>query len=321
MQTKRLGFLLFIAGAVSACGSSEAPEASSPTADRPKDSRVAATAAEVAADARGKVKCPARVSTEARAGLPAHDVVGVRPGLAWHEAMNVVLCTDELLVAQENRSRSFRINTWGQVVRQGFDAAFAEDRINKTSQEIMAEMQDAALARGTNRRAPDMPGGTSRWYVTTMGLPGEERVVAAARIEAFVQGKAPTLASVRDALVRKYGAPTTASENSSWILRWAYDGLDRKITETHPLYHQCHGVSHPDAGVNLAPDCGVVVQAEIRPARDNPLLASTLQVGVVDQARGYESLMATERQLEQAELQRRAAEAAAAAEQADAPTL
>src|SRR5690606_10824083 len=102
---------------------------------------------------------------------------------------------------------------------------------------------------------------------------------------------------------------------------WSWDPFGRRVTETSPLYQRCHGPSGPDDGVNLSPDCGVVVQAMILPMRDNPLLARTLQVGVVDQAQGYESLMATERQLEQMEQQRRAAEAASAAQQADKPTL
>jgi YD repeat-containing protein len=305
-----------------ACGSSDEPEAPKASAAPSRaDSRVAATAAEVAAEARGKVKCPARVETPPREGLPAHDVVGVRPGLTWDEAMNVVLCTHELLVATENRGRSFQLNTYGQAVRQGFDAVFAEDKINKTSQEIIQEMQDAALARSGNARGPDMPGGTARWYVTTMGMPGAEHVVAAARVEAYAEGRSPTMASVRDALIAKYGQPTQATEAHWWQYRWAYDPLDRKITETHPLFYQCHGITHPNDGVSLSPDCGVVVQATLMPLRDNPLLAMTLQVGVVDQAQGYESLMATERALEQAEMQRRAAEAKAAAENADQPTL
>lgn len=330
---RRPGFLplplLVLCGVLTACGSSDEPEAdASPApnaaAARGGNSRVAATAAEVAEEARGDLKCPAKLTTAPRdASMPVDDVVGVRPGLSYEEAVNVVLCTHDLLIAEPVLGgRGFQIRTYGQTVRQGFGAAFAEDRINKTSQEIMAEMQDEALARGTNRRAPDMEGGTARWYVTTMGMPGAERVVAAARIEAYVEGKAPTLVGVGEALVAKYGAPTEQREDAaSGYYRWAYDALDRKITETSPLYYQCRGMSHPDAGVNLSPDCGVVVEAMILPARDNPLLARTLQVGVVNQAGGYESLVATQQQLETMEQNRRAEQAKAAAEQAGEPTL
>ncbi len=319
--------LLLAAGLAAGCGSSdEPPSAASPAPSaaagaRAVSSRVAATAAEVAKEARGKVKCPAKTPPR-EASRPVDDVVGVRPGLTWDEAVNVVLCTHELLVVDTAQRRGFQIQTYGQTVRQGFAATFAEDRINKTSQEIIAEMQDAAMARGSNRRGPDMPGGTARWYVTTMGLPGAEKVVAAARIEAFAEGKAPTIAAVADALIEKYGPPTLRQDNpANSTFNWSWDPFGRRVTETSPLYQRCHGPSGPDDGVNLSPDCGVVVQAMILPMRDNPLLARTLQVGVVDQAQGYESLMATERQLEQMEQQRRAAEAASAAQQADKPTL
>lgn len=336
MATRKLCFALVMSAALAACGSPDAPAgadgAPSPSgaaaqperskaAAQPDRSRVAATAAEVAAEARGNVKCPAKVSTAPRPGLSAHDVVGVRPGMTWDEAVNVVLCTHELLVVTENRSRRFEVNTWGQAVRQGFDAVFAEDRINKTSQEILAEMQDSAMARGTNRRSPGMPGGTARWYVTTMGVPGDERVVAATRLEAYAEDKAPTMAGVRDALVEKYGAPTSVFEGGVWELRWVYDLQDRQVPETHPVARSCVGPSHPDSAVNLSTNCGVIVTATINPLRDNPLIANSLQVGVVDQARGYESLAATERALEQAELARRAEEAKAAAERAGKPTL
>jgi len=327
MRKSRLILASCLGAALTACGGPDEPAAAATTpaaSSKPTaDSRVAATAAEVAKETRGNVRCPAKLSTPPRdVSLPADDVVGVRPGLKFDEAMNVVLCTHELLVATEDRGRGFKINTWGQPVRQGFSAVFAEDRINKTSKEIMAEMQYSAMARSSNRRAPDMPGGTSRWYVTTMGMPGEERVLAAARIEAYAEGKAPAMASVADALVGKYGTPTQRQDNpASWHFTWSFDLYDRPVTEASPLYYQCRGPSGPDDGVNLSPDCGLVVTAMLMPQRDNPQVARTLQVGVVNQAEGYESLMATERRLEQQEQERRAAEAAQAAQNAGKPTL
>ena len=54
---------------------------------------------------------------------------------------------------------------------------------------------------------------------------------------------------------------------------------------------------------------------------DNPALAEYMQVGVVDQAGGYERLSATEQGLERAEMARRAKEVEAASRNADAPTL
>ncbi len=328
MKTLTVTGSLLAVALLAACGSAEEPAAASaaPTAaaSRPDtNQRIAATAAEVAQEARGKIRCPAKVATPARAeSQPVDDVVGVRPGLHYDEAVNLVLCTHDLLIATEDQGRGFRMNTYGQPIRQGFSAVFAEDRINKTSKEIMAEMQDAAMARSANRRAPDMTPGTARWYVTTMGMPGTEQVVAAARIEAFAEGKAPTMAGVAEALTGKYGAPTQRQEApQSWHFTWAYDLYDRPVTETSPLYYQCRGLSNPDSGVSLSPDCGLVVSAVIMAQRDNAQIARTLEVGVVNQARGYETLMATQQQLEQGEKDRQAAEIAKAAQNADKPTL
>ena len=73
--------------------------------------------------------------------------------------------------------------------------------------------------------------------------------------------------------------------------------------------------------MNLSPDCGTVVSALILPLRENPDLAASIQVGVVNQAGGYELLTATEQGLQQAAQQRRAQETAKAAKNAAAPKL
>ena len=60
-----------------------------------------ATAEEVAEEARHDVDCPADINTPAPpTGAPVDDVVGVRPGLTWEEAANVVMCTNDLMVVQ-----------------------------------------------------------------------------------------------------------------------------------------------------------------------------------------------------------------------------
>ncbi|MGQ0834290.1 MAG: hypothetical protein ACT4O5_05085 [Gammaproteobacteria bacterium] len=61
--------------------------------------------------------------------------------------------------------------------------------------------------------------------------------------------------------------------------------------------------------------------AIIYPLRDNLALSQMFQVGVVDQANGYERLAATEQALQQAENLRRASQVEAAAKNADAPQL
>ena len=123
--------------------------------------------------------------------------------------------------------------------------------------------------------------------------------------------QSPTLDSVLAALLKKYGTPTREQRATSVqlpIVRWAYDPQGGLITATSPLCNRCTGASDPNGGVNLTPDCGIVVQAMLVPQRSNPELVDRMQVGVVDQAGGYQMILATEQSLGQADQQRRARE-------------
>jgi YD repeat-containing protein len=314
-----------------ACGGEqEAKTAPAPTPGKPPAANAAktntntsASAQEVAREARGKIKCPARLQTPARAAdAPVDAVVGVRPGLTYDEAANVVMCTDELMVVTLNNSRHFNIQTYGQTIRQGMSGRIAKERVQKTGKQIMQEMQDNAMARGTNRVVRDVLPGESKWHVGTMGLPGEERVINAAREEWFAADRKPPIASVEKALIDKYGTPTrTRDHGNGRMLTWAYDPFGRPITETSPLFGACYGNPDPDAGVNLSPDCGIVVTATVQPPRDNPELAEYMQVGVVDQAAGYALVTSTEQAMLAQETARRAKQVEDAAKNADAPTL
>lgn len=183
-------------------------------------------------------------------------------------------------------------------------------------------MSEEAAARSGNAVRQDMQPGQSKWYVATMGLPGQERVVSAAREEWFAAGRNPTMASVEQALLKKYGTVTRRQQGGNQVyMTWAYDPFGRPVTETSPLFGRCSGTADPDSGVSLSPDCGLVVMAMINPLQENPQLAQFLQAGVVDQARGYELLSATEQALQQQETQMRAKQVEEAARNADAPQL
>jgi hypothetical protein len=328
MQVIRSMLALTIAGVLAGCGSeaqpgpgaaSAAPAAASQRPQKQGD----ATAEEVAEEARGKVRCPARIkSAERAAQAPVDDIVGVRPGLTYEEAANLVLCTNDLMVVQDDRSRGFNINTYGQTLRQGFSARFAEPRIQKSSQDYLKEMNDDFIARSGNARRDDSRPGESHWYVGTMGMPGQERVISAGREEWFAAGKNPTMTSVEQALLKKYGTPTRQQKAGNNIyLSWAYDPLGRLITETSPLFHQCSAVTGPDGGASFSPDCGTVIGAMVVPMPDNVDLGKSMSVGIVDQAGGYEALQATKLAFERGEAERRAQQVEAAAKNADAPSL
>ena len=122
--------------------------------------------------------------------------------------------------------RSFQIQTFGQKQpRQGFVASFARERVQKNSQDILRDLQDSAMARSSNRATRDINPGESRWYVATMGLPGQEKVISVAREEWFEAGRLPTISSVEQALVAKYGMPTHRIDRGTQEshLTWAHD--------------------------------------------------------------------------------------------------
>src|SRR5690606_19571724 len=104
-------------------------------------------------------------------------------------------------------------------------------------------MQDAAMARSTNRVVREAKAGESRWYVATMGLPGQEKVISVAREEWFEAGRQPTIAGVEQALTAKYGPPTRKMPARPGVphhqLYWAHDLRHRPITESSPLFHLC----------------------------------------------------------------------------------
>ena len=95
----------------------------------------------------------------------------------------------------------------------------------------------------------------------------------------------------------------------------------RLAGETSPIYDRCNGLGSPDGAVNLSPDCGVVIEAQVFGLRDNPALADRLDVGVVDQANGYAAITATEQGLAAMDAQRRADQVKQASKNAQAPSL
>lgn len=320
-MTLRMFSSLMFTCLLAACGSKEPEYAQGASAQR-KPSSGNATAQEVAAEARGGLDCPADITTPARpAGAPVDDIVGVRPGLTFNEAANVVLCTGELLVIQPGGS-GFNINTYGAKIRQGFSARDAEPRVVKSSEQYMREMSEEFAARSGNAVRQDMQPGQSKWYVSTMGLPGEERVIAVAREEWFAEGRNPTMESVADALIKKYGQPTRKQVMPQMIyLTWVHDPQGRFVPESGPLANRCNASPDPDGGVNLSPDCGLTIAANVQPERENPALAKFVQVGLSDQAGGYEAITRTEQALETGEMQRRAQQVKDAGQNADQPQL
>lgn len=281
-----------------------------------------ATAEQVAKEARGNVSCPAKASAERPASAPVDDVVGVRPGMPLDEAAHFILCDNPLLVVTENTSRGYNIATYGKHVRQGFDAKFAEPRLVKTSTQIVNEMQAETIRRGSNTYVAPLKPGEVRYFVSSMGLPGREQVMSVAREEYFQDGKLPTVASIKQALIGKYGEPSQVSDNGVAVyLWWEYDPTGTRIVQNSPRAGQCQINVSPDSGTSLSTDCGLQIGAVIQGARDNAGLARSLAVTSQDGARGYAILRNTEEALRKGDDARKSKELSDATKSASAPKL
>jgi hypothetical protein len=316
-----VGATLALAAVLAGCGK----PAPAPSAGSSSGNDQARSAAEVAQAARADLRCPAKIVTPPRAeGAPVDDVLGVRPGQGYDEAWAAVLCTSDLLIASAETGRGFDIEDYGQKLRQGFSARFAEPHVVRTGKEIVMQMQRDASARGSNSVREGMQPGQAAWFVGTMGLPGQERVLSVSREERFEADHPPTVAALHDALIKKYGRPTRdapAGNGQLPTLRWATDTNGVPVVEGSPIFSECVGRANPSNGVSVNPVCGVVVEALLIPQTSNPELVDRLQVGVVNQALGYELLSATERQLAQADRQRRQQEVDQAAKSTKTPAL
>jgi hypothetical protein len=283
----------------------------------------AASAEQVAQEARDGVRCPARVASSRPQNAPVDDVLGVRPGMTYDEARNAVLCTNELLVAAPEDDRGFNIKTYGQKVRQGFSARFAEPRVVKSSKQIVQEMQDEAMARGSNRVREDVHPGQAKWYITTMGMPGNERVIGVAREEHFADGATPTAANLEAALTQKYGTPSSVqvSDGDIVAINWAYDPQGHQSPAGAPVFNRCNGGADPDSPVNVNPDCGMAVHVVLQPVPVNHAIVKSMQVSVVSVAGGYALVTATEEGLRLLDQQRQQREIEKASKNAKKPAL
>src|SRR4051812_43882430 len=121
MKAIHLVVATVLAAGLPACGGGKPgspPSAARAGAGQAAPQAANASAEEVASESRGDVHCPARVETkppDPRA--PADDVLGVRPGMTYEEAANLVMCTHDLMIVQPD-SRGFQIQTFGATLRQ-----------------------------------------------------------------------------------------------------------------------------------------------------------------------------------------------------------
>lgn len=132
------------------------------------------------------------------------------------------------------------------------------------------------------------------------------------------------MTSLKEALVRKYGTPDMVRSDGDGTMHlvWLHDPQGKAIARNSPLAERCDSsIATMDSSINVNPDCGISVFAQLRALRGTPALVDFMVVRVVDSAGGYHSVVQTEKQLQQQDQQRQQQAVEAASKDVKAPAL
>jgi hypothetical protein len=211
------------------------------------------------------------------------DVRGVRVGMSLDAAVLHLECLDpSRSVARETKTDTIQMNYYGHKIRTHVDIAVGTPR---SAQE---------LAHGSGYYSPD-PGVVrfmydwglkhvdASYHLLAFGNEGSERVYAVEQERKFDTGSQPTVANVESSLIAKYGAPSKRDEqNFEHILVWVHGPSGQLVGEGNPLVNTCAYEGSVDTG-EWRGDCGLSVVAQVGWRQQNPLLATDLSVGLVNQ--------------------------------------
>lgn len=301
------GFAVSVIALLGACG-----DGSSVMPVTPEMAEAAKEAGGLAGVAGAPVNCPAKVATPApAAGTPTHDIVGVRPGMTYDEAVNVLRCVDNKFAATLKKENNWGMNHAGVDTRLGF---VVEVPLTPEEEEArLKEIRQSYTGGGSGDDPFGVKPGKVRYTASTAGAPGEELVIQFMSEQAFALNALPPVESLKASLIEKYGPPTqqgqAARDYSPVSLTWAYDVAGRPSTD-----YRCNAAS-------LSEGCGVAIAATIEPDRENFELASKLSVTSVVSEWGYGQLRKAEEDLAAFAAKKRADEVEKAKGAAEAPKL
>jgi len=302
-----------------ACGGSEeeAPSAESENGGaKPAQQQAAATSP------KAPRKCPAKVTTGIRPdGAPVDDIVGIRPGMSFEDAEWVLACRDDVPIINV-------ADKW--TIKQNYDIPTRQ--LIRASDGVLCSGQDIARdmgSMGSSKTCDDggykfkpVKNSTQQIIVALNGMPGEEKVGAIWRRNAFPEGESPAIEALIKSLGEKYGPPHTSSKDRRGVtnLVWVYDLLNRPMSQSSRDWGNCANVSISAsfaAAQRWSAGCGLTVKAAIAPVYGNELLAREMNMGVMHQKNFYEEGEQFMQALQAAHEARKQDEAAGAASAPD----
>jgi hypothetical protein len=238
-------------------------------------------------------------------GTPVDDVAGLRPGMSFEDVEAVIECGGE--VGHFDVKESWARKNHGLATRQLLRAA--------DGAACPAELRvqgGKGCDDGGYGFAP-LQAVTREVIVAFAGMPGKERAGIIWRRMAFPEGSFPTVASLQEALVQKYGPPHLLATQENYyslghrrgttVLSWVHDARQRPIARGDSARRsRCVNGPRPTFQRRMSwnGSCGLTVRAEIVPAPGNAILARELNVVVVDQNRFDDDVKQFERDIKAA---------------------
>jgi len=236
-------------------------------------------------------RCPHKAAMAARpAGAPVDDVADLRPGMSLDDVEALLECRGNIL--NFDVAESWARNSQGQPTRQLLRAAAGDICPAEARTAGGAGCEDGGYGFELLQNVSE------EFIVAFTGLPQAERAGIVWRRTVFPASEYPTVSSLQEALVEKYGPPHLAANQEGYYslghrrgtvtYSWVYDTRQLPIAASDSaLRSRCVNGPRPrfQRQMSWNSACGITVRAEIVPAAGNAVLAGELNVVVMDQKR------------------------------------
>ncbi|HZX22548.1 MAG TPA: hypothetical protein VFF18_03365 [Woeseiaceae bacterium] len=236
-------------------------------------------------------RCPHKAAMPPRLpGAPVDDVADLRPGMSFDDVESLLECRGDIL--NFDVAESWARNSQGQPTRQLLRAAAGDICPAEARTAGGGGCEDGGYGFELLQNLSE------EFIVAFTGLPQAERAGIIWRRTIFPAGEYPTVSSLQEALVEKYGQPHLAANQEGYYslghrrgtvtYSWVYDAQQRPIAASDSaLRSRCVNGPRPTFQRQMSWNgaCGLTVRAEMVPAAGNAVLAGELNVVVVDQKR------------------------------------
>jgi hypothetical protein len=264
------------------------------------EARAEVAALEAAREQRRKQaaarQCPHMPAFPARgATQPVDDVADLRPGMSFDDVEALLECRGDIV--NFDTAEAWAIKSEGQPTRQLLRAANGDICPAEARLAGGGECEDGGY--GFER----LQNVSEEFIVAFTGLPEAERAGVIWRRTLFPADAYPTVTSLQEALVAKYGQPHVSANQEGYYslghrrgsvtYSWVYDARQQPIPGSDSARKsRCVNGPRPTFQRQMSWNsaCGLTVRAEIMAAPDNTVLARELNVVVMDQKRFNDSV-------------------------------